>query len=661
MNKTYKFPALWMMCLMLFSCLTFTACDNGDDEDTNQYKGGISLNVFGPSPVSRGGVLRFLGSGMDKVTAVVIPGCDDITDIEVVSDTEIRVTVPQTAQPGLVVLKTPKGDITTKTELTFTEPIALEAFAPAEVKPGGELTITGEYLNLIKEVIFADEVTVPADEFVSQSRQEIKVIVPDSAQTGKFILSDGAEIPNWIYSEGELEVTLPSVEAPLDLVDKKPGDVIRVSGKNFDLVKKVQMPNGDEVEFTMTASSEGDELTFTLPDNVSDGEITVLPASDVKVVVATVVVATPSNVVAVPAVNLRGGDMITLKGTNMDLVTDVTFPGVEEAVGLESQNSTEIKVLMPAAAISGDLQLNTNSGKATAVSIATAKPENISYSAATVPAGEALTVKGVNMDVVSAVVFSGNVEVTVSDATATAISLTVPTTAETGALLLKMANGEFVEAPSLTIEKPVCAYLPALPDKLVRGRIVELEIVNADKLTNVLLNEASVQYINDAAKGVLMLNVPAELNGTYSLKLISSNGEIAYDVLVVANEETVWAGPLDISWGDGGRVLVPAVSFAKVTAGTVMKVYFDQKDQTWAQAQFNYGDWSGIAFSLFDTTMVPTDIYGWSFESRVMELTLTQEILDNIQAKQGDCEDQTNVGIIIQGSDLTFTKITIVN
>lgn len=661
MNKTYKFPALWMMCLMLFSCLTFTACDNGDDEDTNQYKGGISLNVFGPSPVSRGGVLRFLGSGMDKVTAVVIPGCDDITDIEVVSDTEIRVTVPQTAQPGLVVLKTPKGDITTKTELTFTEPIALEAFAPAEVKPGSELTITGEYLNLIKEVIFADEVTVPADEFVSQSRQEIKVIVPDSAQTGKFILSDGAEIPNWIYSEGELEVTLPSVEAPLDLVDKKPGDVIRVSGKNFDLVKKVQMPNGDEVEFTMTASSEGDELTFTLPDNVSDGEVTVLPASDVKVVVATVVVATPSNVVAVPAVNLRGGDMITLKGTNMDLVTVVTFPGVEEAVGLESQNSTEIKVLMPAAAISGDLQLNTNSGKATAVSIATAKPENISYSAATVPAGEALTVKGINMDVVSAVVFSGNVEVTVSDATATAISLTVPTTAETGALLLKMANGESVEAPSLTIEKPVCAYLPALPDKLVRGRIVELEIVNADKLTNVLLNEASVQYINDAAKGVLMLNVPAELDGTYSLKLISSNGEIAYDVLVVANEETVWAGPLDISWGDGGRVLVPAVSFAKVTAGTVMKVYFDQKDQTWAQAQFNYGDWSGIAFSLFDTTMVPTDIYGWSFESRVMELTLTQEILDNIQAKQGDCEDQTNVGIIIQGSDLTFTKITIVN
>lgn len=661
MNKTYKFTALWMMCLVLFGCLSFTACDNGDDEDTNQYKGGISLNVFGPSPVARGGVLRFLGSGMNKVTAVAIPGCDDITEIEVISDTEIRITVPQTAQPGLIVLKTPKGDITTKTELNYMEPIGLEAFAPGELKPGKELTISGEYLNLIKEVIFADEVTVSADKFISQSRQEIKVIVPDSAQTGKFILSDGAEIPNWIYSDEDLKVVLPSVEAPLDLAGMKPGDVITISGKDMDLVKKVQMPNGDEVEFAMTASAEGEVLTFTLPDNISDGEIAVLPASDVEVVVATVTVAVPLNVKATPATNLRGEDVITLTGVNMDLITNVTFPGVEGAVELESQNATEVKVSMPAAAVSGDLLLNTNSGKSTAVSIATAKPENISYSAATVPAGETLIIKGTNMDVVSAVLFSGNVEVTVKDAPATAITLTVPTTAETGALILKMANGESVEAPSLTVEKPVCAYLPALPDKIIRGQIVELEIVNADKLTSVLLNEASVQYINDAAKGILMLNVPADLEGTYSLKLVSSNGEITYDVLLVANEESVWTGPLEITWGDGGRVLVPASAFAKVAAGTVMKVYFDQKTEVWGQAQFNYGDWSGIDFSLFNQTMVPTDIYGWNFESRIMDLILTQEILDNIQAKKGDSEDQTNVGILIQGSDLIFTKITIVN
>ena len=51
MNKIYKFSAWWMACLVLLSSLTFTACDT-NDVDTNQYKGGISLNVFGPSPVS---------------------------------------------------------------------------------------------------------------------------------------------------------------------------------------------------------------------------------------------------------------------------------------------------------------------------------------------------------------------------------------------------------------------------------------------------------------------------------------------------------------------------------------------------------------------------------------------------------------------------------
>ena len=72
--KTYNFKALWMICLMLLTVsVSFTACDNGEDVDTNQYVGGTSLNVFGPCPVARGGELRFLGSGMDKIQSITIP------------------------------------------------------------------------------------------------------------------------------------------------------------------------------------------------------------------------------------------------------------------------------------------------------------------------------------------------------------------------------------------------------------------------------------------------------------------------------------------------------------------------------------------------------------------------------------------------------------
>lgn len=39
------------------------------------------------------------------------------------------------------------------------------------------------------------------------------MLVPEEAQTGQIILSDGEELPNLIYSEEDLVVILPSVEA----------------------------------------------------------------------------------------------------------------------------------------------------------------------------------------------------------------------------------------------------------------------------------------------------------------------------------------------------------------------------------------------------------------------------------------------------------------
>ena len=265
-----------MASLMLMSGFAFTSCDDDDDDfSTEQYVGGVSLNVFGPCPVARGGELRFLGSGMKHIQSITLPGSGDITDIKVISDNEIRITVPQDAMPGYVVLHSSKGDITTKTLLSFTEPISLDKVSPLTVKAGDVLTLTGDYLNLISEVIFADDVAVSEEEFTSHSRYEIKLPVPAEAQSGKIILSDGAEIPNWIYSEDELTVTLPAVADVLDLTGAKPGETVTVTVSNVDLVTKVIMPNDDEVEFTV----DGDKLSFVLPANVTDGTICMVPAS----------------------------------------------------------------------------------------------------------------------------------------------------------------------------------------------------------------------------------------------------------------------------------------------------------------------------------------------------------------------------------------------
>lgn len=372
MNKIYKFSAWWMACLVLLSSLTFTACET-NDVDTNQYRGGISLNVFGPSPVLRGGELRFLGCGLDQVASVLIPGCDAITDIQLISAEEIRVIVPQTALPGYVTLMLRNGEsIVTKTQLTYSEPVSIESFSPESVRPGDVLTIKGEYLNLMHQVIFAEnvivsdeviaeeETTEATSKFLKHTRNEIQVRVPEEAQSGKIILSDGAEIPNRLYSEVELQVVLPSVAEVADYNNIKPGAIMTVTGENFDLVKEVRMENGETMLFTYSAEQKA--LTFTIPCGAVNGPIYVVPASGVLVQVTEIKMATPEDVKA-QETEITAGKELTLTGKNMDMIAAVLFPGVEKAVEPTSLSETKVKVVVPGEAQSGMIQLVLTSGE----------------------------------------------------------------------------------------------------------------------------------------------------------------------------------------------------------------------------------------------------------------------------------------------------------
>lgn len=650
MKKIYRLSALWMMCLMLLGSVSFTACLSEDDVDTNQYKGGVNLNAFGPSPVARGGVLRFLDSGLDKVTGVEIPGCDVISDIEVVTTNEIRVTVPQTAMPGFVTLKMTNGTIVTKTKLTYTEPISMDRLTPATVKPGSVLTIDGEYLNLIKEVIFADNVIVVQEDFVSQDRKQIKLTVPEEAQNGKIIISDGAEIPNWIYSENELEVVLPSVEAPLDLTGKKPGDEIVVKGKDLDLVKIVRMPNGEEVEFAYDKSEGGEEtITFILPENATDGAVVMIPASGVEVAIANIGMALPEKVVATPADGLRGDDVITLTGVNMELVTTITFPGMEEAVEPASKSATEVKVAMPAAAISGDLLLNTASGTSVPVAIATLKPEFMSFANDAVSLGGDVTIQGKNLDLVVKVVYTGGAEVEVIPASATELTVEMPTMGtESGVLTLVMANGESVETGKLTINAPEFCYIPVLPGEeteLKGGEIFEIGVANGDKLTGVQVNSQNVQYIINGDK--LYISIPQAAGKGTKITLISSNGTIDYSLdFIPATEITtvIWTGAGDVgSWGAMSDLSWGGYDWSTVTAGTDLTIHFvEYETADYWQMRFGNGSWAALPGSGGDISL--------EAGAKSYTLTLTQEMIDELV---------NNGGLVMTGCNYIIGKITL--
>lgn len=571
MNKIYKFSAWWMACLVLLSSLTFTACDT-NDLDTNQYKGGISLNVFGPSPVLRGGELRFLGCGLDQVASVLIPGCDAITDIQLISAEEIRVIVPQTALPGYVTLMLRNGEsIVTKTQLTYSEPVSIESFSPESVRPGDVLTIKGEYLNLMSQVIFAEnvivsdeviaeeEATEATSKFLKHTRNEIQVRVPEEARSGKIILSDGAEIPNRLYSEVELQVVLPSVAEVADYNNIKPGAAMTVTGENFDLVKEVRMENGEKVEFEFSA--ENKTLRFTLPDNAVSGFIYVVPASGVRIPVA---------------------------------------------------------------------------------SIELAKPGNFSCATSDVAAGGQITIQGENLDLVSAVIFSGEVEGEIISQSPEQLVVSVPALAQSGSVTFKMTNGEQVSALNLTINQP-CHIVSSLEDDFEAGKEMIVEVANGELLTEVKINGVTVTHTLEGTQ--LKIKVPETAGANSILELISSGVSATY---TVSFAKVIWTGPFvttsawegnqDLGWGN--------YDWSSVQPGTIITVYYtlDMEETDW---QINLG---GCAIGWKPLPTIPSQIL--EAGSTRFSATLTAE--DLLVLSQDN-----NAGLVVSGCNFTMTKVTL--
>ena len=380
---------------------------------------------------------------------------------------------------------------------------------------------------------------------------------------------------------------------------------------------------------------------------------------------------------------VKAGEALQIDGKDMDLVVDVEFADAKGEYTIAGNqniiNTTQAyAVTVPETATEGTLMLVMANGSRIDVPFTLVKPTVTGYSASSVSAGGQLTINGTNLDLVKTIKFGDTSDVVnVEGATATAITVNVPMNAVSGAPILTLANGTTVaNVPEITIEEAVFCYITEMPGEdveLKAGYSMTVTVANGDKLTGVEMNGVSCQYIlTGENSSQLIIGIPETASASSKLRLISSNGEITYDITVIpatSVNKTIWSGLKQITWSDGGRVLIPATAFEGVPAGAVMTFCYTQVDQQWDQAQVNYGDWSGINFNeagegvvTFNGTLVPTDIYGWFSDgilNRETSVILTQEILDNIQAKKGGAEGGDGYGIIIQGSGLTFSKVTI--
>lgn len=658
MKKIFNISALLAMCLMIFG-----GCQE-EIVSTDQYdETAVILQAYGPQPVMRGGELRFLGSNLDQVTEVIIPGVNPITEITVVQTgvpSEIRVIVPKDGpEPGLVTLKTADGqEIVTKTELTYSEPILIESFSPASVAAGDVLTIKGDYLNLIHEVIFSEGIKVSEKDFKVHTRYEIQVVVPVEARTGVIGIGDLDELnnedpsvfANVTYSEEELVVAQPEV-TKMEAARYKAGETVKITGKNFQYVAALNLPGVPSADYVSNAA--GTEITFVLSAEAQDGEVVLVAKSGVEVVAGSYTTVVPTNVSASPQ-PIKAGATLTISGKDLDIVTGVELPGASY-VNFQYDGATTfaISFAMPDTATEGDAVLHMDNGKSVKVAYTLVKPVATAYSVNPASAGSDMTITGTDLDLVKSITFGGDLTVEV-EATAEAITVSVPTTAETGVLKLNLANGTSVECAELKVDKPVACYITELPgaDVEIRGgSVLCVPVTNEDKLTGVKVNGRDVDYILN--KTQLYISLPQMAGAGTVITLISSNGTVEYTIDCIPDTvvETVVMGEMrDLgSWtgeADGGafRIYKADLAAAGFAPGVVLKFYVAQT--AFAQLQINDANWGTITMPQYNEGEAPA----------VIEVPVDQAFYDKVM---NTADGWSDTGMVVQGAGLVVSKVTV--
>ena len=495
---------------------------------------------------------------------------------------------------------------------------------------------------------------IPDDLFVAHDRYTIKVTVPETARTGKIGLGtlDESEVEddkvlatlNVVESEEDLVVL--TAEGALTAKSYKAGDAVTIKGTNLTLTKKVELEGADVTEFAATATT----LTFVLPDTATDGEVLMVMASEVAVSAGeiTTVVPVVSGVTPAP---VKNGAVVTLAGSDLDLVTGLDFPNAAGAEFAFAEGL--ITATVPEAAQEGELTLHLANGKTVTADLTLVKPVVTGFSANPASAGSTVTIEGTNLDLVAAVSFSIGEEAYLTvkeiEGSETAITVAVPTAAVKGIIVLNLKNGSDVEGLELDIDKPVAAYLVTVPADVFKvGDLFVAEIENADHLQKVLFDEIEVPFVIN--NGKLYATVPAGVKKGTILHLVSDNGTLDYGVNIDPGDRiitTIWTGPSTVTWAGGAVTALSwgGYDWSTVKAGLYLKAVYTIDDPAGC-IRFGNGSWASIPSlaGLAQDGNLPLQEGGHA-------VLLTQEDLDYLNSTGG---------LVICGTGYTITEIQLV-
>ena len=406
-----------------------------------------------------GDVVTIKGDYLNLMHGVIFAGSDTIKEAEFVGHDRytILVKIPAEARTGVITLTDTIKDGTsleTKEELTINTPEATP-IKDRNIKAGEVLSIKGSSFDQIVSVKF-EGATVDAADFESQSAAEITVKVPAKATDGTFyvVTKSGIEVP-----VGNIITVVPTqlVATPNPV---KNGAELTITGKDMDLITGIAFPNAATSQLNKVETTK---VTATVPEDAQestkDANGIILSLANGKTVTVAYTLVKPTVASCTPAA-ITAGDQTIIKGTDLDLVKSITFPGdVEQTVEkFAAQNANAIAVTVPAACAGTGFKLNLKNGTTIelkdALSIkAATDPAIASVTPGEAIAGSTITITGKNFQNIQNL-YIGSYKVNhYTSRTNTEIVCQVPANAEVGTykIVMEDPDGNKFEGPEFKV------------------------------------------------------------------------------------------------------------------------------------------------------------------------------------------------------------------
>ena len=662
MKNIFRYSILLALC----SFIGLVSCTR-EEISTDQFSDdAVVFGAFAPNPVVRGAELRIMGSNLDKIVEVQIPGSEPITEIEVISSgrvSEIRVVTPaagaeDASVTGPIVITDNAGNTyQSMAELTFTEGIVLDSFSPANAMPGDEVTVKGDYLYNVQQIVLNNGVYVTGEQITAKSRRELKFIVPSNAVTGPVTIGDVDEnnnpeglIPNNVPSKEELVIGDPTVKAA-DRGAVKAGDQITVTGEYLNMIAGANF-GGVAVDYTV--AEDGKSLVAALPATAVDGDFVLVSYAGKEFKAGAYTTVIPTNVAIKAESRYKAGLNAVISGKDLDLVTGAALAGTALEYAFADN---KITFSIPAAAVDGTVVLSLANGKTVETeAIELVEPVITEMTPLELFAGdESITVKGSDLDLVVAAALGGREEEIEVAADGKSIKVATTVSSVSGKIALSLANGVVVEsADAVKVNYHSLVIVTEMPSMQHIGQEVVLKGSNFSLVENIFIGETKVTQYSLRTDEEVRFLMPWNKVGMYNIEFHLFSGDVEtvaaqIEVGLELDIKTIWEGEAALNWSGMSDLSWGGYDWSTVKPGTVLTAYFNLDEaQTYWQVRFGNGSWASIPSGLEaapgegNIPMTPGTTY--------YAIKLTAADIDML-VNQG--------GLVMTGANYTLTKLTL--